>query len=113
MVVYYTLAVFGVAFAFVFSNGILFALSFLAVALLPCWAVGAAKCGIMAGDKQQRIGVPLVALLPLAFAYWLSGGVELHAFGYPVSGLALLIVSCLLGLTVPLRWGGPVPGNSN
>jgi len=106
LVVYYTLAVLGGTIAFLFSNGILFALTFLAVGLLPCFAVGAAKWGIFAGDKQQSIGVPIVALIPLGFAYWLSRGIALQVFGYHLSGLALLLLSAIIGLATPLWMGG-------
>ena len=110
---YYTIAVFSVAIAFMFSNGIGFALSFLGAAWIPCCAIGAIKLGIIAGDKQQKVGVPLVGLIPLAFGYWLSGKVDLHVFGHHLSGFGLFIVSCVIGLTVPLAWGGGIPQKSN
>jgi len=107
MAAYYFLAVLGVATAFIFSNGILFALKFVAVAMIPCCAVGAMKWGVIAGDKQQKIGVPLVGLILLAFPYWLSSDVWLSAFGHYISGLALFGISAVIGIIgLPLAWGG-------
>jgi Na+/phosphate symporter len=113
LVGFYILIIFGAAIGFAFSNGILFALSFLGTALLPCFAVGTIKWGIMLGDKQQKIGVPLAGLVLLALAYWLSGRVSLQLVGYHVSGLGLLLFSSLVGLAVPLAWGGPPTEKSN
>jgi hypothetical protein len=98
-----------VAAVFVFKIGLVFALCFLGTAWLPCIAVAGARWGLLAGDRGQKIGVPIVALMLLAFAYWLSTYVSVTAFAVHISGLTLLIISCVIGLIgVPLAWGGQV-----
>lgn len=87
---------------FVFQTGILFALSFLGTTALPLIAVAAGKWGIARGDKQQKIGIPIIALILVAAAYWLSLGVSITLFQVHLSGLALLVVSGAIGLLVPL-----------
>jgi hypothetical protein len=106
VIVLYTLAIFGVAIAFIFINGVVFALYFLGTAMVPCIAVAGMKWGLLRGDKQQRVGVPLVAIALLVFAYWLSTGVSIQIMGHQVSGLALGLIGALIGLVgVPLSWG--------
>lgn len=108
MVGYYATVVTILAIAFVFTNGIVFALCFFGTAVIPCIAVAGMRWGIVRGDNQQRIGVPVVAVLLLLFAYWLSTGVSLQLFGYRISGLAFGLISAFVGTWVPLAWG-PTP----
>ena len=106
MVVLYTLAIFGVGTAFIFTNGVVFALCFLGTAMVPCIAVAGMRWGLSRGDKQQRVGVPLVAIALLAFAYWLSTGVSIQIVGHHLSGLALGLIGAFIGFVgVPLSWG--------
>jgi hypothetical protein len=101
-----------VAIVFAFKIGFVFALCFFGTVAIPCVAVAGARWGVLAGDKQQKIGVPIVGLLLLAFAYWLSTYVSVKVFGVRVSGLILLIISGVIGLIgVPLSWGGRVQGS--
>jgi hypothetical protein len=113
MAVFWSLIVFPVAVVFAFQHGLLFALGFLGTSWIPCIAVAGAKWGVIRGDRQQRIGVPVVAALLLAFAYWLSTGVEVLVFGHIISGLTLFLISAVLGLTVPLAMGGAAVRRSN
>ena len=110
MAVFWFMIIVPVAIVFAFKNGLGFALCFFGTAAVPCIAVAGGRWGLLAGDPQQKIGVPIVALLLLAFAYWLSSHVSVTAFGVQISGLTLLIISCIIGLLgVPLSWGGRVP----
>jgi hypothetical protein len=98
-----------IAAVLVFKVGFIFALCFLGTAWLPCIAVAGARWGFLAGDKQQRIGVPLIAFAILTFAYWLSTYVSVTAFSVHLGGLTLLVISSIIGLIgVPLAWGGQV-----
>ena len=106
MVRLYTLAIFCITTAFLFVNGIAFALSFFGAALLPCVAVAGAKWGILRGDRQQKIGVPVIGVMLLAFAYWLSTGISVRLFGLNLSGLSFVVIGSLIGLVgVPIAWG--------
>ena len=95
-----------IALIFAFTNGITYALAFLGTCLIPEIAVAGIRWGLIHGDKQQRIGTPLVGLVLLAFGFWLSTGVSLHIFGFTVSGIALASIGAVLGFCVPLSWGG-------
>jgi hypothetical protein len=107
MVVLYTLAIFGMGVALIFTSGIVFVLYFVGTAMIPCVAVTGLKWGILRGDRQQRIGVPLVAVLLLAFGYWLSSDLSIFIFGHHLSGFALFLIGAFIGLVgVPLSWGG-------
>jgi hypothetical protein len=100
-----------IAVVFVFKHGFAFALCFFGTASVPCIAVAGVRWGVVAGDNQQKVGVPLVGLLMLAFAYWLSTYVSVTVFGLRISGLILMIISSIIGLIgVPLAWGGSVSG---
>ena len=49
--------------------------------------VGASvKASVWWGDRAQKIGSPIVALLPLALAQWLSSGFSAQMFGYHLTG---------------------------
>lgn len=101
----YFLIVLCIAVVFIFKNGVIFALSFLAVTMIPCIAIAAAKWGVMRGDAQQKLFVPVVALLLLAFAYWLSPGVSVNVASVHLSGFVLMLIGGFVGLVgVPLRW---------
>jgi hypothetical protein len=50
------------------------------------------------GNDQQRFGVPIVAVILLAFAYWLSTNVLLKLYGYDTDGFTLLAISAVIGL---------------
>jgi hypothetical protein len=107
VVVAYTLIVVGITIAFIFQNGLVFALCFLGTAMIPCIAVAGMKWGILMGDRQQKIGVPLVALALLGFAYWLSSAVSIQIGGTQLSGLVVGLIGAFIGLFgVPLSWGG-------
>lgn len=107
MIGYYFLAIFFSAIGFAFSNGIVFALSFLGAAYLPCVAIAGAKWGILMGDSQQKIIVPIIGFVLLALAYWLSTNINIHLLGFTLSGFGLAIISGLIGLVgVPTSWGG-------
>jgi len=74
--------------------------------MIPCIATVGMKWGILLGDRQQKVAVPLVTLLLLAFAYWLSRSVSLQVFGYRLSGLVVVMIGAFVGLVgVPLSWG--------
>lgn len=91
-----------------FRTALFFALTFLGTTTIPLIAVVGIKWAILTGDRQQKIGVPIIVLALLAFAYWLSIGVTIQAFDYNVSGLALLIISAGLGLiSAPAALAGP------
>jgi len=80
------------ALVLAFKIGVVFALCFFGTVSVPCVAVAGARWGVIAGDKQQKIGVPTVGLLLLAFAYWLSTYVSVKVFGVEISGLTLMII---------------------
>lgn len=105
MAALWVLVTFTVAAVFAFQNSIGFAVTFLGTCWLPCFVVGTAKWGLMRGDRSQKVVVPIIAAVVLAFAYWLSTKVEVHISGYLISGFVLWIVSALIGLTVPLSMG--------
>jgi hypothetical protein len=114
MIMLYTLAVFGIGTAIIFTGGFVFALCFVGTAMIPCIAVAGMKWGLLRGDRQQRIGVPLVAIMLLIFVYWLSTGVSIQVMGYHLSGLTLALIGGFVGLVgIPLSWGGSGPSNSN
>jgi len=99
-----------IAIVLAFKNGPTFALCFFGTTAIPCVAVAGAKWGLVAGDAQQKIGVPVIALILLAFAFWLSTYVSVTAFGIEISGLVLMAIGGVIGLAgVPLAWGGQAP----
>ena len=113
MIVPYQLVIFGLGIGFIFTNGIVFALYFVGTTTIPCIAVAGIKWGIFRGDRQERIGVPLVGILLLAFAYWLSTRVSILILGHHLSGLALALIGAFIGLIgVPLSWGGSASMNT-
>jgi hypothetical protein len=61
-------------------------------------AAGGFKFGLLWGDNQQRIGVPLVALVLFALAYWLSAGFGVQIFGYHFSGLEWGALGAAIGI---------------
>jgi tetratricopeptide (TPR) repeat protein len=61
-------------------------------------AAGGLKFGILRGDKAQRVGVPIIALVLFAFAYWLSNGFSVQLFGYNLSGLTWGAIGALIGI---------------
>jgi hypothetical protein len=74
-----------------------FALCLFGTSMLSLTAAGGLKFGLFWGDKSQRIGVPIVALLIFAVAHWLSGGFSVQLFGYYISGLTWGIVGAVIG----------------
>jgi len=103
MAVVYVLAIFGVAVALAFKVSVAIAFYFFVASMISCVAAAGFKWGLLRGDKQQRIGVPIVAILLLGFAYWLSSGVSLEIFGHHVSGLVCCLIGAAVGLLgVPL-----------
>lgn len=108
MVIFYALAVFGVAIASIFTNGLVFALLFVGTSMLPCLAVATAKWSILKGDSQQKIVIPVISVFLLALAYWLSNGVWIQLFGYHLNGMTIGLMGALVGLLgVPLSWADP------
>jgi len=105
MAALWVLVTFVVAVVFAFKNSLGFALIFLGTCWLPCFVVGTGKWGLLRGDRSQKIAVPLIAAVILAFAYWLSTMVEVQFSGYLISGLMIWIASALIGLTAPLSMG--------
>jgi hypothetical protein len=86
--------------------GVLVGLSAFGASFLAVVAAGGLKFGLFLGDRAQKIGVPIVAVLLLTFAYWLSGGFSVHLFGVALSGEAWAIIGGLVGLVcVPADWG--------
>jgi hypothetical protein len=59
-----------------------------AVATISLFLVagGGLKASLWWGDKSQKIAGPIVAVLLVALAHWLSGGFAVHLFGYFRSG---------------------------
>ena len=105
MVAYFFVAIFTLSVIIIFTKGFLFALCFLGTCSLPCVAVAGGKWGILRGDMAQKIGVPVIAVGILAFAYWLSKSVGVEVFGLYLSGFALWLISATFGLIgVPLEW---------
>lgn len=49
-------------------------------------AGGGLKASLLWGDKAQKIGGSVVALLLVALAQWLSNGFSVQVFGYHLSG---------------------------
>jgi hypothetical protein len=77
--------------------GVLVGLSAFGASYLAVVAAGGLKFGLFWGDSAQKIGVPIVAVLLLAFAYWLSGGFAAQLFGVALSGEAWAIIGGLVG----------------
>jgi hypothetical protein len=103
MAVVYVLAIFGMAVALAFKVSVAMAFYFFAASMISCVAAAGFKWGLLRGDKQQRIGVPIVAILLLGFAYWLSLGVSVAIFGLHLSGLLCCLIGAAVGLLgVPL-----------
>jgi hypothetical protein len=86
--------------------GVLVGLTAFSASFLAVVAAGGLKFGLFLGDRAQKIGVPIVAVLLLTFAYWLSGGFSVQLFGVALSGEAWAIIGGLVGLVcVPADWG--------
>ncbi len=77
--------------------GVLVGLSAFGASFLAVIAAGGLKLGLFWGDRAQRIGVPIVAVLLLTFAYWLSSGFSAQLFGVALSGEAWTIIVGLVG----------------
>ena len=54
MIGLYTLAIFGVGIAFIFINGVVFALCFLGTAMVPCIAVAGSEMGLIEGRQTTK-----------------------------------------------------------
>ncbi len=78
--------------------GVLVGLSAFGASFIAVVAAGGLKFGLLWGDRAQKIGVPIVAMLLLTFAYWLSGGFSAQLFGVALSGEAWAIIGGLVGL---------------
>jgi hypothetical protein len=100
----YALVIFVVGVIFVFDNGIAFALRFFGTAMVPAVAIVGMKWGLVKGDAQQKVGVPLIALALLAFAYWLSTGVSVQIGGYHLNGWAVGLIGVFVGLASSTSW---------
>jgi len=86
------------AVASFFRTGTSVALCLFGTSMISLVAAGGLKFGILWGDRAQKIGVPLVAILLLGFAYWLSSGFSVQIFGYQLSGLTWGIIGAVIGL---------------
>ncbi len=65
------------------------------------------------GDSQQKIGVPLLAVCLLLFAYWISGDVFITIVSTEISGFTLGLIGAFVGLVgVPLSWAGSTPSKA-
>ena len=95
MAALWVLVTFTVAAVFAFQNSIGFAVTFLGTCWLPCFVVGTAKWGLMRGDRSQKVVVPIIAAVVLAFAYWLSTKVEVPYFWLSHKRLRALDCICL------------------
>jgi hypothetical protein len=98
MVAFWFVAVTALSLVFIVRDGITFALCFLGTVILPTVAVGAFTWVQMFGDNQQKFGIPIIAVILLGFAYWLSTNVSLGLYGYNVDGFILLAISATIGL---------------
>jgi hypothetical protein len=78
--------------------GIISALCLFGTSMISFTAAGGLKFGILWGDKAQKIGVPLLAVLFLAFAYWLFSGFSVQLLGYHLSGLTWGIIGVVIGI---------------
>jgi hypothetical protein len=58
----------------------------MATSLLFLVAGGGLKASLWWGDKAQKIGGAVVAVLLAAFAQWLASGFSVQLFGHPLSG---------------------------
>ncbi len=86
------------ALGLLFRGEVKFALCLFGTSMLSLTAAGGLKFGLLWGDKSQRIGVPIVALLIFAIAYWLSAGFSVQLFGHYISGLTWGIIGAAIGL---------------
>ena len=86
------------ALGFLLRGEVKFALCLFGTSMLSLTAAGGLKFGLLWGDKSQRIGVPIVALLIFAIAYWLSAGFSVQLFGHYISGLTWGIIGAAIGL---------------
>ena len=98
MVAIWFLTVTAVTLIVIFRDGFAIALCFLGTTILPTVAVGAFTWAQMFGDNQQRFGSPVIGVILLGFAYWLSTNVSLELYGYHVNGFALFAISAAIGL---------------
>ena len=77
--------------------GILVGLSAFGASFLAVVAAGGLKFGLFWGDRAQKIGIPIIAVLLLALAYWISAGFSAQLFGVALSGEAWAIIGALVG----------------
>jgi hypothetical protein len=61
----------------------------MATSLLYLVGGGGLKASLWWGDKTQKIGGSIFAVVLVCLAQWLSSGFSVHLFGYPLSGAAL------------------------
>jgi hypothetical protein len=101
------------AFVFAVTGEFWFALRFLAVCWLPCFAVGGMKWSILIGYNSERACGLIFGCLMLAVAGWICGGSALQVLGHNVSGFAILAISAAAGLTMPFTMPIPTQGPSN
>lgn len=97
----------------VFRGDIWNALYLGGTSFLSLVGAGGLKFGIFWGDKEQKIGVPLIAFALLLLAYWLSSGFSVEIFGYQLSGLMWGAAGAVIGLLRVDRQMASQSGPSN
>jgi hypothetical protein len=91
----------------------------IAISSLFLAAGGGWKASLLWGNKAQKIGGSVVAVLIVALAQWLSSGFSVHVFGYALSGAAwgwigfiicfVFATRTLTGQSVPAKAALPSP----
>jgi|SRR5215467_2326874 len=75
-----------IAIAGAMKAGVVVGLSAFGGSFVAVVSAGGLKFGLFWGDRAQKIGIPIIAVLLLTFAYWLSGGFSAQLFGVTLSG---------------------------
>jgi TPR repeat protein len=108
----YLIASIVLTFSALFRAEIQGALCLFGTSFVSLIAAGGLKFGLLRGDKAQRIGVRLVALVLFALACWLSSGLSVQVLGYSLSGIMWGAIGAIIGIisidqrTTPNRWPG-------
>ena len=87
-----------VAISAAINAGLLVGVYTFAASSLGVTAGGGLKFGLLWGDKQQRIGVPVVAILLIALVLWLGSGFSVTMFGRIIGGEIWGIIGVVIGL---------------
>ena len=100
----YTVLSFVLSIATIFHTGIVAGLCLFAVSIISLTATGIIKYSIVTGNKQQKLLFPIIAIIFLAFGYWLSKGLSVHLIFGQVSGLTWEIIGAMIGMFIPALW---------